>query len=232
MMAKMELRFIVFLSFFALFVSDEAAGFVNLSFEHGQRVFPPDQFEDPGRPPVSLALPGWTFSLGDEDQDTIFYNSFPLDGGVFLLTNSGAYSGRYSLILEAGFEDARISQVGRIASNVSTLEFSLYEPTSLDLGMLRVAVDGETVEFASLGEVERSGRIWTRVGADISGHTGQEVEIAIGTIDRTIFAPEPFFGFWIDDISFSRREVVIPEPGILSLLLVSVLSFKFMRRRL
>jgi hypothetical protein len=207
-----------------------AANFQNLDFE--STPLPPNGSGD--YQPISVALPGWTASLGDDALPLILYNDLFL-GTAFVGLSGTSFpvlGGQFSVHLAPGASpfstlsvSASIAQMGLVPADANTLQFratvSTLGPTVRDY--FGVYVDGQRLQV--FPSIERPGPITATFTADISAYAGREVNLQFTSFNLMGYPN----GLTLDDIAF----VNVPEPSTWALfgLGAVVLGWRIFRPR-
>jgi hypothetical protein len=195
--------------------------FVNLDFENAT-IAPTSP---PGFYPVTTALPGWTVSIGTNQQTEMGYQTVST-GQTFvsLLGANGPFgfssiSGLYSVLLQGGVTspDATISQTGL----VPVLTESILFEGQAGAGPLLLSLGGQNIPVLIVG----TGPNYTMYGGNVSAFAGQTEQLEFS-------APEGYNenNYWnIDNIQFSPS--AIPEPSQFALGALGALLLGFRRWR-
>jgi hypothetical protein len=191
--------------------------FFNLDFELSQT---PVSL-GPGLVPITNALPGWAGTVGDVQIDEVWYNTRTVDAAMVSLQSSTSQitqplQGTYSVFLLGASivsppASASIAQSGLIPSGSKSILF-LSSPAH----GLQVSFAGQPIPLIELG----TGTDYVVLGGDVSQFAGLLGELR--------FTAPPLGGAVLDNIQFSTQS--IPEPGILGLLGLGVLSMAVLRR--
>lgn len=182
------------------------SGFVNLDFEQG--VYAPVNPELPYTVATSNALPGWSAYWAGNEVATVGYNydgpAITLFGPPGFGFTKSPFQGSYSVGLNAAFPDmaSSISQSGQIPSDAKSLIFYVYHTE------IEVMFAGQPITLYDMGGVNGQDSYHKYIG-DIETFAGQTGELRFsayaGNLDFIQFSSDP-----------------IPEPGVLSLAVVSV----------
>lgn len=201
-------------------------GFINLDFEEAAIVPDPTmQFGVYANP----ALPGWTAYAGTRRLTTIYFNAISAGAtAVSILDPQGIPSsldGIYSVYLSGGIgftaTQATIKQTGIVPSDAQSITF-IARYYGLPGGILNITLGGQTIHFASIS----TGTGFIEYGGSIPpGLAGQNAELVFTAPTRLTTDND-----WeIDDIQFSP--IAIPEPSLLSLIVLSGISLWASRKR-
>jgi hypothetical protein len=206
-----------------------AQGFINLDFESAS--IPISQPPSPvPNVDIGLALPGWSAFIGTNQVSLVMYNSQTLDTSSVSIfrsnhpveyTSLNLIEGAFSVFFMGGYTeilpglpfptDTSLSQTGLIPETARSLQFK----TTSD--RVVAFLDGQLLPLATLQSTPE----YVLKGADVTPFIGQTKELRF-----TIFASRTGAGGYpgvLDSIVFSPD--VIPEPSLLSLLVLGVLFF-------
>lgn len=210
---------------FALLQRACGQGFVNLDFESTTLA--------PGGAPTTVsassAFPGWTVLFNTTSQSSVLYNyTASGDSSVTLLAGGSnspipVYDGSFSAMLFAGASgDPSLTQTGLVPSDAESLRFYIYFGGTT---YFSVSLNGQAIRIAALQPLALNS--YNLIGGDISQFAGQVATLQITSVYPT--TPHLIGGggggevypIGIDDIQFSSSPV--PEPGVLSLLGISLI---------
>ncbi|HVM62989.1 MAG TPA: PEP-CTERM sorting domain-containing protein [Verrucomicrobiae bacterium] len=211
-----------------------AGAFQDLDFEQAQLV---PSTEGYGWGVVlTNAFPSWQATVNGSPTDFAIHNVVILDYNTVGIYDANAPGymghsptfGRYSAYLESEYPlaDAELAQTGLIPSTAKSIWFAT-TPFSLEPNpqaqpsdlLLKFEVNGQTIPYVAMDE-EAGYTMWA---ADISAFKGTTSEIRFALQDAVGVA------VGLDDIAFSSQ--VVPEPGTLALVAVSVSLLGFALRR-
>jgi len=201
-------------------------GFINLGFEAA------DLIHDPaGLYPESVyarfAIPGWTAYIGGVPQSDVLSNSLLLSLAYISVQSSAStfgyqpLDGNYSIHLAGQYNptdapgatnSAAIGQVGQIPADAQSMTFDGY-----NLVGMQVMFNGQSLSLLTISNAAN----FTVYGVDVSADAGQTGQLLF-------MAPYNGAGE-IDDIQFSAS--VVPEPNMLALFSLGILSLFWWRRR-
>ena len=188
--------------------------FTNLNFESANV-----PILSPGQPGgvvlASDGLPGWTVTLGGQEQLGIVYND-PTFGSaaVWLIGPNfqlfGApippLEGRFSAYLTSGGSTevfpASISQTGLVPAGMQSIQARIRGDAPF------VSLSGTEITMFPLS----TGPGYTVYGGDISAFSGQVATLSFAALPSP---SNPFRGFQLDAITFSAMPV--PEPSVIAL---------------
>ena len=211
-------------------------GFFNLDFESTTLA----AGGAPSTVSASSAFPGWTVFFGTTTQSSVLYNNATLeDSSVTLLAGGNnspmpVYDGSFSAMLFAGASgDPSLTQTGLVPSDAESLRFYIYFGGATSFS---VSLNGQAIRITALQPLALNS--YNLLGGDISQFAGQVATLQITSVFPT--TPHLIVGggggggggvypIGIDDIQFSSSPV--PEPGVLSLLGISlIILFPRIRR--
>jgi hypothetical protein len=203
-----------------------AQGFVNLGFENATFIVDPSGAFYPYSVYASDAIPGWTAYISGVPQTDILSNDVTLSAAAISLqgTNAfspaiAAYSGNWSLLLQATFQDpyatnsAAIGQTGQIPATAQSLIFMLGEYPS----DFQVTFNGQDLLLVTISNALH----YNICGADISQYAGQTGQLLF-TVYNDNYAE-------LDNIQFSS--IPVPEPSEFALAALGALLLGFHRRK-
>jgi len=210
----MKNRFLI-LILLAVVQGGHAQGFVNLDFE--------DTAITPAYPPgtvnfyaQSVAMPGWTPSLGIIPNDGVSTGGAMVSLQDTNALNYAAIQGTFSVLLQgsslAAATTASIEQTGTIPNTAQSLTF--YARLG---GTVLVSFNGQNLYISAIG----SGANYTIYGANIASYAGQTGQL--------LFTAPVQNAALLDNIQFSSSSV--PEPSELVLAMLGALLFSFRRWR-
>jgi hypothetical protein len=208
---------------FALTRTAFGQGFVNLDFE--QATIAPTPVGQFGAAPADPALvfPGWTMGpSGTSNPNFTLYNNLTLGSVAQVLIgpnypNAIGYTplqGSYSALLQFGPSSTlgtpALIQTGLVPADARSITF-LVSATHNDA---RVTLDGVNIPLIAIGG--------GRMAGDVSAFTGQQAQLELSTTS--------YNGSWLyfDDVVFSPD--VVPEPSVLNLAVLGVVTVLLARR--
>src|SRR6266566_6464735 len=228
-------KYLVWAAICCCAVAARAQGtFQNLGFESATLV----PISGNSSSPVQFgpAFPGWTGNVGGVQVSAALYNNVFLDSsGIGIIDNGVPFfgsviQGAYTAILQAGLTsgpggtlqpaDTTLSQTGLVPSAAQSLLFRA--DVYANAGDLVVTIGGQAVSLFPLVR----GTNYTLYGADIRAWAGQTAEL-----DFTVIAQRPHMDVYtvlLDSIQFSG--IAIPEPGMISLSILSALALAWALR--
>jgi hypothetical protein len=177
---------------------------------------------DGGTVSASLAVPFWTAYIGNNQQNSVLYNSVTLGtASVDLLSKFSAtwgsfvIQGNYMAALQGGAGgDASLAQTGVVPVGTRSLLF-LSGSTLPSDGSWTVTVGGQTIPIVEVTQISSTLALY---GGDISAFAGQAAEVRFTALLKGSGPPGSIV---LDAIQFSPAP--IPEPSALAFLVLGTL---------
>ncbi len=179
--------------------------------------------------PVTDALPGWSVSIGNVEQTSLYYNSISLGAPNVSVLHSNffygsaitAIDGNFSALLQAGyagtnFYPALISQTGLVPVEAQIIEAKIVTG-SLDFTF---SLNGTPINMIPVV----TNASYTLYGGDISSFAGQSATLTITAPPTQL---NPTYGIKLDSIVFSP----VPEPSMAVLTFTAAVLLRLFRRR-
>ena len=192
-------------------VTQECNAFENLDFESAVVTgFPV------GYPlPVENALPGWNAYYNGVPTSTVWHNTESLGSGIIAINDANylygfvPLEGTYSVGLQGFGGSASIGQSGIIPSDSLSVIFLFRNENVSDF---EVSFKGHVLSYSAI----ISESTYKVCAADISEFAGQTGELR--------FTESNYGRAIIDDIHFSTKAIVVPEPGTVGLFALGALA--------
>lgn len=201
--------------------------FQNLDFESA--VILPVPGDPYGRVQFAPAFPGWTGSLGTNQQDLALFNNLFIGTAAIALLGPGwsgtdIIAGNYTAVLQAGSDpsgsitpvDASIAQSGMVPAGARTIQLV---SSGARNGFI-VSLNGQRINMAIVGT--QNG--FNTYAGDISQFAGLAEELKITALS----APSSPANLDLDSIVFSAQ--AIPEPSALGLFVPGLVALTLGRR--